>query len=689
MITKITKNINGVDYTLETGRLANLAHSAVLATAGETVVLTTISIGTENPDLDFFPLSVDYVEKLYAAGMISSSKFMKREGRPTDKEILASRLIDRSIRSLFPENLVREVQVISQVLSYDKENSPEILQCLAASTALMISGIPFEGPVMTVRSGYVDGEIIYMPSDKQMKNSNMNLIVSVTHDSVVSIEAEAKIIPEDILSNVLKMSLEKGRPFLELQKEFAASTGIKEFSYNPRVIAEELLEKLRFDIKDFLNEAAFIKDKKSRNLAINTKRDEIHLKYDIDYKSSDVNKGFENILKDVIRRSALDHNKRIDGRALDELRPISAEVGVLPRVHGSAIFNRGETQVMSIVTLASSSLEQLVENIEGDDSKRYMHHYNFPGYSVGEVDRKFGMANRRAIGHGMIGEKSLLQVLPSSDKFKYTIRVVSEVLSSNGSTSMAATCGSTLALMDAGVQISNPIAGISIGLVYENLSKYVLFTDIIGDEDHFGDMDFKITGTKEGWTAIQLDNKLKGIPVDILIEAVVQSKKIRLDILNYMDTVISEPRKDFSQYAPRIVSIKINPSKIGELIGPGGKVIKEIIAQTGTEIDIEENGTVNISSISSDAANKAIALIKSTLNEIEIGTILSATIKRVEAYGAFIEVSKNLSGLVHVSKMPEGFLKSLKMGENVQVRYDGTDEQGRHNFSIPLNQKAI
>ena len=682
MVTKTTKNINGVEYTLETGRLANLAHSAVLASAGETVVLTTVSVGAENPDLDFFPLSVDYVEKLYAAGKISSSPYIKREGRSSDKEILAGRLVDRSMRSLFPENLVREVQIITQVLAYDKVNSPEILQCLAASAALQISGLPFNGPVMAVRTGIINDEIVYCPSDEQMLESKMNLVVSVRENAIVSIDADAKIISEDILSEVLNGSIVHGKPFLDFQNEFAREAGIKEFSYNPRVVSQELMDKVSKDIRDFLNNAAFIKEKKERNAVINAKRDEIKSLYKEEYKASDIAKAFEDVLKEVIRTNALENKKRIDGRSLDELRPISAEIGVLPRVHGSAIFNRGETQVLSIVTLGSSRMAQSIDNIEGEESKRYMHHYNFPGYSVGEVDRKFGMANRRAVGHGMIGEKSLLQVLPSEENFKYTVRVVSEVLASNGSTSMAATCGSTLALMDAGVQIENPIGGISMGLVYENENKYVLFTDILGDEDHFGDMDFKITGTRDGWTAIQLDNKLQGIPVEILIEAIYKSKKTRNEILDVMESVISKPRISYSDSAPRIVSIKINPSKIGELIGPGGKVIKEIIAQTGADIDIEENGTVNIVTTSEEVCQKTITMIKATLNDIEIGTVLDAIVKRVENYGAFIEVNKNLSGLVHISKMSPEFSKSLKVGQLVQVRFEGVDDQGRHNFSM-------
>jgi len=682
MVTKIVKTINGVQYSLETGRLANLATAAILAQAGDTVILTVVAVGADNPDLDFFPLSVDYVEKMYSAGLISSSRFIKRETRPSDKEILSARLLDRSLRSLFPEDLTREVQIITQVLAYDHENDPEILQCIAASAALLHAGLPFAGPMVAVRSGMVDGKVIYFPSLSQLEKSEMNLVVSATKDAVVSIDADAHIVSDDILADVLTQSVVEAQPFLDLQNEFLAQAGVKSFDYSPRDISVELLAKISADTKEFFEKAAFNADKKQLEIDLRTKKAEIHAKYDADYKPSDVEKAFEKVLKEVIRTNALEKARRIDGRKLDELRSISAEVGVLPRVHGSAIFNRGETQVLSIVTLGSQRVEQTLEGIDGESVKRYMHHYNFPGYSVGEVDRKLGMANRRAIGHGMIGEKSIMQVLPETDKFKYTVRVVSEVLSSNGSTSMAATCGSTLALMDAGVQIANPVAGISMGLVYQDENHYVLFTDITGSEDHYGDMDFKVTGTRNGWTAIQLDNKLKGIPVKILLEALKQSKKIRLDILDMMEKVIAKPREELSKYAPRITSIKINQSKIGELIGPGGKMIKEIIAQSGAEINISDDGTVDIASTSGESAQKALDLIKETLNEIEPGTIMTVNIKKVEAYGVFVELSRNFSGLVHVSKMPEGMLKTFKPGMSVKVRYDGSDDQGRNNFSM-------
>ena len=686
MVTKITKNLNGVEYTLETGRLANLTQASVLARAGDTVVLSTVVAGIENPDLDFFPLSIEYVEKLYAAGIISSSRFIKREGRPTEKEILSARLMDHAIRSLFSEDLVREVQIITQVLAYDKKNNPELLQFMAASSALLISGIPFKGPVAGVRVARIDGKLVYHPGDDQMDQSDMNLIVSIIDNAIVSIEADAKIIDEEVLTTALSESLAQGQSLLDFQKEFAVKAGSKEFKYTPRVVPEDLQEKIKSALPLEFEEMVFTKDKKTRHDYLNNQKASIHSQFDADYKSTHIDKCFDDVLKEIVRRNAITNKRRIDGRALNELREISAEIGVLPRVHGSALFNRGETQVLSVVTLGSSRVEQTIEGIEGEGTKRYMHHYNFPQFSVGEVDRKFGMANRRAIGHGIIGEKSLFQVLPDEKNFKYTIRVVSETLSSNGSTSMAATCGSTLALMDAGVQIEKPVAGISIGLVYEGKDKYVLFTDIIGDEDHYGDMDFKITGTADGWTAIQLDNKLQGIPVDILIEAIHESKKTRIQILEYMNTIISKPRESLSTLAPRILSIKIHPSKIGELIGPGGKVIKEITAQTGAEIDIEEDGTVNIMAIEADSAERAIAQIKEVLNEIEVGTILNASIKRIESYGIFIEVSRNLGGLVHVSKISDEFVKNLnekyKVGESVKVKYEGTDDQGRHNFSM-------
>ena len=693
MVTKVTKIINGVEYSLETGRLANLAQASILARAGETVILTTISVGVDNPEQDFFPLSVDYIEKLYSAGVISSSRFIKREGRPTDPETISARLLDRGVRSLFPSDLVREVQIITQVLVYDHENSPELLQYLAASTGLLLAGIPFKGPLAIVRAGLIDGQIVYHPSISQMGDSTMDLMVSVANDMVVSIEAEAKMVPENILEKVLGEVFAQAKPFIEMQEEFLSKAEKKEFHYVPRIVPAELKTKMKEALGADFEEMVFIKVKNKRGELIGQKKSEMHGKFNEFFKPTDVDKCFDECINEIVRRNALENKRRIDGRAMDEVRPLSAEVGVLPRVHGSAIFNRGETQVLSIVTLGSARLAQITEGINGEQIKRYMHHYNFPGYSVGEIDRKINMANRRSIGHGMIGEKSLLQVLPSPDDFRYTIRVVSEILSSNGSTSMAATCASTLALMDAGVKITNPIGGISMGLIYDNENKYVLFTDIIGEEDHQGDMDFKITGSRDGWTAIQLDNKLSGIPVKILIEAIEQSKKTRMKILDVMDAAISAPRAELSKYAPRITTIKIDQSRIGELIGPGGKMIKEIIAESGAEVDIDDDGNVSIAAVTAESADKAIMMIKQTLNQIEPGTILDAVIKRVESYGAFIEINRNFGGLVHVSQLGEGFIKNaadvVSVGEHVKVRYDGTDEQGRHNFSMKgLNNDA-
>ena len=428
MITKITKTINGVEYTLETGRFATQTQASILAQAGGTTVLTTVSVGAENNELDFFPLSVDYVEKLYAAGMISSSRFIKREGRPTDREIISARIFDRSIRSLFPEDLVREVQIITQVLSYDKKNSPEFLQILSGSTALVLAGLPFNGPVIGVRAGFFDGEIKYFPDDVEMNDSEMNLLVSVNDKAVVSIEADGKLIPEEIFEKVLSESLAQAKPFLDLQNEFVQKAGKRNFEYTPRIIPEELKKAMHEDLDNLLEKIVFIKEKNERSAAWDTHLAEMHIKYDETYKAADVKKCFDDILKEFIREKALKEKRRIDGRELDELRNISAEIGVLPRVHGSAVFNRGETQVLTVVTLGSSRLEQITENLEGEGTKRYMHHYNMAGFANGEVDRRFGMANRRSIGHGMIGEKSLQQVLPDEKNFKYTVRVVSEVL---------------------------------------------------------------------------------------------------------------------------------------------------------------------------------------------------------------------------------------------------------------------
>lgn len=686
-VIKKTFEYNGVNVTLETGLLAQQSQAAVIATMGETTVLSVVVVAKEPVvGVDFFPLTVNYVVKHYASGKISSSRFMKREGRETDDEILNARLLDHAIRSLFPDDFTYELQVISTVLSYDKKNDPAILSMISSSAALLISGVPFKEAVGSSRVGLIDGKLCINPKTEEMDHSSLDLVVSSISKGIVSIEAEGREIPEDKLIEALNFAHIENQKLIEFQNEFVKEAGVKEYTYTPYTLNTEVLKICEDEISSSIETMTYGGSKEQRDNYVKAFKKSMVEKYLDKYSSDEISKAVEKILKKHVRSEVLKSHRRIDGRQIDEVRPLNMAVGLIPRVHGSALFERGETQTVSIVTLGSSRVEQTLDGIEGEEVKRYMHHYNMPGYASGEVDRKLGLPNRRSIGHGAIGEKGLLPVLPSQDQFPYTIRVVSEVMASNGSTSMASTCGSSLALMDAGVPISSPVGGIGVGLIYESEDKYIILTDIIGTEDFYGDMDFKITGTEKGMTAIQLDNKLKGIPVKILEEAIFKSRNGRLHVLSQMNKVLSEPRSDLSQFAPRITKVKINQSKIGELIGPGGKVIKEIIAKTGVDIDIQDDGTVLISSVEASSAQEALRYIDEIVGEVEVGKIYEAKVARIEAFGAFVDVSPSIGGLVHVSELADGFVKDpnevVRVGQIVKVKAMAVDDRGRINFSI-------
>ncbi len=680
----------GKKLTLTSGDLAFQSSGAVMAQYGETVVLAAVVFSPLREKIGYFPLSVEYQERLYAGGKIKGSRWVKREGRPSDEEILSGRLIDRSIRPLFPKEFSDyEVQVTATVLSVDLENSPDIVAAIAASAAIEASPIPWYGPVSVVRLGFNDGKFLINPTTAELENSSLDLVVSTTEKSVVMIEAGAKEVPEEKIVEGVEFALEEGKKLIKFISEFGEKVRNGEKINLKTEGNKSLLEKV--------DKAA---GSKIEDLLIKLAKKEVGYAEVDAYKNSlveefgeeermDVYDAFEKLMSLKFRKMVL-AGKRPDGRKKDEIRPLSVEVSVLPRTHGSAIFRRGHTQVLSIATLGAPSLEQLIETAEGEETKRYMHHYVMPPYSSGETGR-VGFPSRREIGHGALAERALLPVIPDEEKFPYTIRVVSEVLSSNGSTSMASTCGSTLALMDAGVPIKDPVSGIAMGLVVEDEKNFVVLTDIAGIEDGAGDMDFKVAGTEAGITALQLDVKTLKLVPSILSSALTQAKKARGQILEKMLSVIASPREKISVYAPKIKMIKIPQDKIGELIGPGGRIIRNLIAETGAQIEVEEDGTVNISSTDPGAVEKAVLKVEQLTKEAKVGEIYEGIVKRIEAYGAFVELWPGKEGMVHVSEMSEDYVSDphnvLKLEDRVKVRVKGIDEMGRISLSMKLDGK--
>lgn len=716
--TTASLEIGGKTLTLEVGRLAKLATSSVLARLGDTMVLVTVVMGKERTDLDYFPLTVEYIERLYAGGRIKGSRWVKREGRPTDDAILTARLIDRSVRPLFPKEFKKEVQIVATVLSVDGENSPDVLSVVAASAALAISEVPWKGPVGAVRIGYIKEkdpsthsassgqagsgqaslktDFIVNPGIAESELSELDLIVTSLKGKTLMLEAGALQVTEDVVMEGIKKAQIENEKIIAFIEDMASKIGAKKETITPNAQYQELaalldkfykdeivgLVKSRVD-KESDGDSGFLIDKIGEEQKIKDKD------FNIDKKI--IAKAVEEILFKNIREKTLIKGIRPDGRKIDEIRPISCQVSVLPRTHGSAIFNRGDTQALTIVTLGSPRLEQLIESAEGEESKRYIHHYNMPPYSVGEAGR-FGFTSRREIGHGALGERAIMAVIPSQTEFPYTIRVVSEILSSNGSTSMAATCGSTLALLDAGVPIKKPVAGIAMGMVSHSAGsgqagKYVILTDILGLEDFSGDMDFKVAGTDSGITAIQLDVKILGLTENQIKEVFEKAKKARLFILEKMIAVAGTVRKGISEYAPKIEQVQIPVDKIGDVIGPGGRVIKNIIAQTGATVDVEDSGMVTISGTNKDAVGKAVEWVKGITREVKVGEIFpEAEVKRILPFGAFVEFLPGKEGMVHVSKMKEGFVHNpldvVAIGQKVKVKVIEIDEQGRTNLSM-------
>ena len=694
MFRTFETELAGRKLVIENGKIAELANGSVIVRYGETVVMVNVTASKEPKEgIDFFPLSVDYEEKLYAVGKIPGG-YTKREGKPADKAILTSRAIDRPIRPLFPKDFRNDVCVIATVLSVEPNNSPEVAAMIGASAALAISDIPFGGPTAAVNVGYVNGKIVINPNLEEREKSELVLTVAGTMDKVTMIEAGAKEIPDDIMLQAIKEGHAEIIKICKFISNIQKEIGKPKFEYKSFAVSKDLYEEVENEFKERMYQDVQATDKEVRDSNIdkltediNTFLTEKHGEEFVEDNKQEIGEIIYKLEKKCVRKMIYEEHKRPDGRAIDEIRPLSCEAGVLPRVHGSAIFTRGQTQVMSIVTLGMLSEAQSLDGIDEETSKRYMHQYNFPSYSVGEARTSRG-PGRREIGHGALAEKALVPVLPSEEEFPYAIRVVSEVLSSNGSTSQGSICGSTLALMDAGVPIKAPVAGISTGLVTDenDPSKYIMLTDIQGIEDFFGDMDFKVGGTHKGITAIQVDIKIDGLTYDIIEEAFARTRKAREYILNdIMLKEIAKPRAELSKYAPKITQTKISVDKIKDVIGPGGKMINKIIDETGVKIDIEEDGNVFIYSSDQESGNRALEMIDEITREIEVGKIYNGKVTRIMNFGAFVDVGGGKEGLLHISKISKERVNKvedvLKIGDTIRVKVYEIDDQGRINLT--------
>ena len=690
MFKTYSMELAGRTLTIETGKLAELANANVLVRYGDTVVMVNVVASKEPREgIDFFPLSVDYEEKMYAAGKIPGG-FTRREGKAADKAILVSRAIDRPIRPLFPKDFRNDVVVTATVLSVEIDCSPEVCAMIGTSVALSISDIPFGGPTAAVKVGYVDGEFVINPTLEQRKKSELDLLVAGTMDKIAMIEAGAKELPDDKMLEAIKVGHIEIKKVCEFISKIKEEIGKPKFEYKSFEVDHDIYEEIETNFYDRMYKDVQALDKETRDSNMDKLAEDVKAYFVEKYGEeiaeeikTDIADSLYKLEKKSVRAMILNEHKRPDGRKIDEIRPLSCEVGILPRVHGSAVFTRGQTQVMSVATLGMTTDEQLLDGLDEETSKRYIHQYNFPGYSVGEAKPVRG-PGRREIGHGALAERALVPVIPSQEEFPYTIRVVSEVLSSNGSTSQASICGSTLALMDAGVPIKNPVAGISTGLVTdsENPDNYIMLTDIQGLEDFFGDMDFKVGGTKNGITAIQVDIKVDGLSYKIIEEAFARTKKARQYILDeIMLKQIAEPRREVSKYAPKILTMKINPDKIKDVIGTGGKVINKIIDETGVKIDISEEGNVIVYSIDKEAAQKAIDKIENIAREIEVGEYYDGIVTKIMPFGAFVDLGGGKEGLLHISKISKERVAKiedvLSVGDRVIVKVLDIDKQGK------------
>ena len=688
MVHSVELEIGGRTLKIETGRVAKQADGAVTVQYGDSMLLTTVCASRDEIERDFLPLSVEYRERSYAAGKIPGG-FFKREGRPSEKEILSCRLIDRPIRPLFPDGYSYETQVINLILSHDRENDPDILGLIGAGASLAISSIPFESTVAGVRVGRIEGEYVINPTVSQLEECDIFITMAGTADSISMVEGGGFEVPEADMLGALEFGHGYIKQIVAKINELQAACGKPKMVLPVKVVNTELLGKVDELLGDRIKDVNKIGDKAERSEAKHVLNAEIVEKLKEEYPD-DVNK-IKSYLHDKdnaeMRRMIVEESRRLDGRDFDTVRPISCEVSVLPRAHGSALFTRGQTQALVSVTLGTKVDEQRLDELEGESTKSYMLHYNFPPFSVGEV-RPIRGVGRREVGHGNLAERAINPVIPVGDRFPYTIRIVSDILESNGSSSMASVCGGSLALMDTGVPIKAPVAGIAMGLIKEE-DKVVVLTDILGDEDHFGDMDFKVTGTSEGVTALQMDIKIKGLEIEIMKMALEKAKNARLHILGEMAKAIDSPRENLSQWAPRIITIKINPEKIGELIGPGGKVIRQIVEDTGAKIDIEDDGTVLIASVEAEAGEAALERVKQICEDAEIGKEYIGTVKRIADFGAFVEILPSTDGLVHISEISYDRVNTvedvLKVGDQVKVKCINIDGDGK----VRLSMKAL
>lgn len=688
MIHKVEAEVSGRNLTIESGRVAKQALGAVSVQYGDTMILATVVVSDEPKDQDWFPLFVEYRQKAYAAGKIPGG-FFKREGRPGEKEVLSARLVDRPIRPLFPEGYMNEVQIIISVLSADQENDADVLGMIGASAALCLSGCPFQGPIGAVRMGRLGDEYVINPTFSQLEESDLDIVISGTSESLSMIEGRAKEISEEVLLGAIEAARPTLDRVIQLQEDLVAVCGRPKEKFEAKPVDDKLVAAVGERAPEEISRINTIADKEARQKALTALVETTleALGEEFPEREGEIKAALQDLEKVDMRRKIIERGQRIDGRKLDEIRPISCDVAFLPRTHGSALFTRGQTQSLAVTTLGTKMDEQKIDALEGESWKSYMLHYNFPPFSVGEV-RPIRGPGRREIGHGALAERAIEPVIPSDEVFPYTIRIVSDILESNGSSSMATVCAGSLSLMDAGVPMKDAVAGVAIGLVKED-DRVALLTDILGIEDHLGDMDLKATGTKNGITAVQMDLKISGISLEVLGQAFERARQARVAILDIMNETISAPRAELSIYAPRILTLQIDPEKIGDVIGPGGKVIRKITEETGAQIDIDDDGTITIASSDPEGGPKALEIIKNLTADVEVGQVYTGKVKKITGFGAFVEILPGKEGLVHISQLEHHRVARVEdvvnLGDEIQVKVLEIDDQGK----IRLSRKVL